>query len=63
VFVCETHPYREGYKSYQELSTAGVECRVILDNEVNTYMDKIDIVLVGAQIVLENGAIISRVHK
>lgn len=61
VFVCETHPYKEGYRTYSELRESGVDCRVILDNEINMYMDKVDVVLVGAQIVLENGAIISRV--
>ena len=59
--MCETHPYKEGYRTYSELRESGVDCRVILDNEINMYMDKVDVVLVGAQIVLENGAIISRV--
>jgi translation initiation factor 2B subunit (eIF-2B alpha/beta/delta family) len=38
----------------------GVKCHLINDNEVGFYIHKMTCVLVGAEIILENGAIINR---
>ena len=34
---------------------------MIFDNEIGNYTNKVDIVVLGAQVVLENGSILSRV--
>ena len=62
VYVCETNPFKEGRQTFDDLTKAGVDCRLIFDNEIGNYINKVDMVLLGAQVVLENGAILSRVN-
>ena len=40
-----------------------MNCKLIFDNEVGNFINKVDMVVVGAQAVLENGAIVSRVYN
>lgn len=44
-----------------ELKEAGIECTLILDAAIGYIMESIDIVLVGAEGVVESGGIINRV--
>lgn len=43
------------------MTKAGVDCKLIFDNEIGNYVNKVDIVVLGAQVVLENGSVLSRV--
>ena len=61
VYICESNPFKEGRQTYDELTASNVDCKLIFDNEVGNYINKVDMVVVGAQTVLENGAILSRV--
>ena len=38
----------------------GVNCQLINDNEVAYYMPEVTCVLVGAEVILDNGAILNR---
>ena len=44
-----------------ELKQEGIECTLILDAAIGYIMESIDIVLVGAEGVVESGGIINRV--
>ena len=47
-------------KLYEELVLDGVNCQLINDNEVGYYIHDITCVLVGAEVILDNGAILNR---
>ena len=61
VFVTEARPTSKGFKSAQILRQHGVPTTVLLDCAVGYYMERIDMVLVGAEGVVENGGIINQV--
>ncbi len=47
-------------KLYEELVLDGVRCQLINDNEVGFYMHQMTCVVIGAEVILENGAILNR---
>lgn len=49
------------FKAASVLRTAGIPASVILDAAVGYYISKVDMVLVGAEGVVENGGIINQV--
>lgn len=61
VYVTEARPTAKGIKAMKQLQEAGIIANVILDASVGYYMDKVDMVLVGAEGVVENGGIINQV--
>jgi len=48
-------------KTYESLTKAGIPCTVILDSAVAYAMDKVDLVLVGSEAVVESGGLINAV--
>lgn len=44
-----------------ELKGSGIECTLILDSAIGYIMESIDLVLVGAEGVVESGGIINRI--
>ena len=46
----------------EELTAAGISCTVILDASVAYVMEKVDVVMLGAEGVCENGGIINKVR-
>lgn len=48
-------------KTYEELTAAGIPCTVVLDSAVAYVMEKVDIVLVGSEAVVESGGLINAV--
>lgn len=44
-----------------ELVKAGIECTLILDSAIGYVMESVDIVLCGAEGVVESGGIINRI--
>jgi len=44
------------------LAAAGIPCHVILDAAVGYFIQRMDLVLVGAEGVVENGGIINQVQ-
>lgn len=61
VTVTEGRPDYAGYVVAEELKKAGIVCRLILDSAVATYMSEMDMVLVGAEGVVESGGVINKV--
>ena len=42
-------------KTHQILTAAGVSCTVLLDSAVGYVMERVDLVLVGSEAVVESG--------
>lgn len=61
VYVTRSSPDNTGEQMCAELKKAGIECTLILDAAIGYIMESIDIVLVGAEGVVESGGIINRV--
>lgn len=57
----EGRPNCDGYQTAAELSKVGIPVTLVLDNAVGYIMEKIDLVLMGAEGVLESGGIINKV--
>lgn len=62
VYVAEARPTSRGFRAAQVLRQHGVPATVILDSAIGYYIDKVDMVLVGAEGVVENGGIINQVR-
>lgn len=45
------------------LRNHGIPCRAVLDSAVGYIMDKVDMVFVGAEGVVENGGIVNKVSN
>ncbi|KAG9120454.1 translation initiation factor eIF-2B subunit alpha [Ceratobasidium sp. 392] len=61
VYVTEARPRGLGMKTYEALTAAGIPCTVVLDSAVAYVMDKVDLVLVGSEAVVESGGLINAV--
>lgn len=61
VYVTRSSPDNTGEQMCADLKEAGIECTLILDSAIGYIMESIDIVLVGAEGVVESGGIINRV--
>ncbi|EFP79065.2 uncharacterized protein PGTG_05021 [Puccinia graminis f. sp. tritici CRL 75-36-700-3] len=59
VFVTESRPSGLGLKTHAILEQFGIPCVVVLDSAVAYAMAKVDLVLVGAEAVLEDGGLIN----
>lgn len=45
-----------------DLETLGIPCTTILDSAVGYIMEQVDMVMIGAEGVVESGGIINKVH-
>lgn len=61
VFVTESRPARQGYISARELSKAGVPTTMIVDSAVRHFIRAVDKVIVGADSIAANGAVINKI--
>lgn len=61
VYVTKSSLDNTGEQMCDELKSNGIECTLILDAAIGYIMESIDIVLVGAEGVVESGGIINRV--
>lgn len=61
VYVTQSTPSNDGERMHSELERAGIECTLILDASIAYVMESIDIVMVGAEGVVESGGIINRI--
>lgn len=50
-----------GFKAAQRISEMGIPVTVILDSAVGYYMEQVDLVLLGAEGVVESGGIVNKV--
>ncbi|KAJ3285551.1 translation initiation factor eIF-2B subunit alpha [Borealophlyctis nickersoniae] len=61
VFVTESRPSMSGEKAVKELQEAGIPAELILDSSVGYIIHRVDMVIVGAEGVVQNGGIINHV--
>jgi len=61
VFVTETRPRFQGHITARELARAGIPVTLILDDAVRYFMQRVDKVIVGADAVTANGALINKI--
>nr|WCZ58580.1 translation initiation factor eIF-2B subunit alpha [Andalucia godoyi] len=61
VYVTECHPFQDGEKMVKALEDRGIVAKLVRDCAVFTCLQKVDFVLAGAEAVVENGGVISRV--
>ncbi|CDS04738.1 hypothetical protein LRAMOSA07268 [Lichtheimia ramosa] len=61
VYVTEGRPNSDGLQAVEYLREAGIPCRAVLDSAVGYIMDKVDMVFVGAEGVVENGGVINKI--
>ena len=60
VIVTEGRPDGTGIKMARSLDEVGVNTTLVLDSGVAHVMERIDLVLVGAEAVVENGGVVSK---
>jgi ribose 1,5-bisphosphate isomerase len=61
VYATESRPWRQGLLTVKDLSGAGVPTTLIIDSAVRWIMKDIDVVLVGADTICSNGALINKI--
>jgi len=61
VFCTETRPKRQGLLTSSILAREGVDVTLIVDSAVRFYMNKVNDVVVGADAISVNGAIVNKI--
>uniref|UniRef100_A0A7E4ZX42 Translation initiation factor eIF2B subunit alpha n=1 Tax=Panagrellus redivivus TaxID=6233 RepID=A0A7E4ZX42_PANRE len=61
VFVTESQPDNSGRRMAEKLRQSGIQTTLILDSAVGYIMESIDIVVFGAEGVMETGGIINKI--
>lgn len=61
VYVTEAQPFSSGKKMKKLLEDLSIKVYLILDTAVGSIMSLIDYVFLGAEAVVENGGIISKI--
>ena len=61
VFATESRPRMQGHLTIKELSDEGIPATLIVDSAVRYFMDDVDCVIVGADTITANGALINKI--
>ncbi len=61
VFNTETRPWLQGHITARALAKEGIDVTMIVDSAVRYFMRDIDIVVVGADTIASNGAVINKI--
>ncbi|UCE95506.1 MAG: ribose 1,5-bisphosphate isomerase [Candidatus Bathyarchaeota archaeon] len=61
IFVCETRPRLQGRITAQTLNEIGIPTTLIVDGAIRHFMSRMDKVIVGADTVVANGAVINKI--
>jgi len=61
VFVTEARPELKGRETAQKISELGLPVTLIIDSAVRVFINEIDHVLIGAEAIAVNGAVISKI--
>lgn len=61
VYATESRPKRQGYITVRQLVKEGIPTILIVDSAVRHVMPKVDLVVVGADTVASNGAVINKI--
>lgn len=60
VIVTEGRPLGDGYKTVTKLQECNIPAKLIVDSAIGYALERADIVLVGAEGVVENGGVVNR---
>ena len=61
VIVCESRPKFEGRLMAKELANYDINVELITDAMMGLYVHKIDVAIIGADIILNNGNVVNKV--
>jgi len=61
VYATESRPKRQGYITVKQLAERNVPVTIIVDSAVRHHMKLVDMVLVGADTIASNGAVINKI--
>lgn len=61
VYATESRPWRQGLQTAKDLAAAGLAPTMIVDSAARWLMKDIDIVVVGADTICSNGALINKI--
>ncbi|RLI80507.1 ribose 1,5-bisphosphate isomerase [Archaeoglobales archaeon] len=61
VFATESRPRMQGYLTVKELSKEGIPTTLIVDSAVRYFINEVDCVVVGADTITVNGALINKI--
>ena len=61
VFATEVRPRNQGHITIRALNDAGIKTQFIVDSAVRTFINDIDLVIVGADAVTVNGAVVNKI--
>lgn len=61
VYVTESNPDQQGHDTEKILNENNIPCTVILDSAVGYIMERVDMILFGAEAVVESGGIINKI--
>ncbi len=61
VFATEVRPRNQGLVTIRTLNDAGIKTNFIVDSAVRSFIHEIDLVLVGADAVTVNGAVVNKI--
>jgi ribose 1,5-bisphosphate isomerase len=61
VFATEVRPRNQGLITIKALNDAGIKTSFIVDSAVRTFINDIDLVIVGADAVTVNGAVVNKI--
>jgi ribose 1,5-bisphosphate isomerase len=61
VFVTESRPWRQGLLTARDLAKAGIRTNLIVDSAARWLMKDVDVVVVGADTICSNGALINKI--
>jgi ribose 1,5-bisphosphate isomerase len=61
VFATEVRPRNQGHITIRTLNDAGIRTNFIVDSAVRSFINDIDLVIVGADAVTVNGAVVNKI--
>lgn len=61
VFATEVRPRNQGLITIRTLNDAGIKTSYIVDSAVRSFIHEIDLVMVGADVVTVNGAVVNKI--
>lgn len=61
VYATESRPRRQGLITIRELNDAGIPTTLIVDSAVRYFMKEVDMVIVGADSITANGALVNKI--
>jgi len=61
VFATEVRPINQGLITIRTLNDAGIKTKFIVDSAVRSFINDVDLVIVGADAVTVNGAVVNKI--